>query len=154
VEQINVKIVEYNSTYAADTVRMWRESKEKAIGQRELHTFEEHVYFLDNILNKDNKIYIAIDVNINKVVGILAFNENEINQLYIHNDYQGMKLGINFLDFAKMNSGGSLTLYTFDINRDAQRFYEKNGFKAIGRGNDNEEKLEDIKYKWVACYEK
>jgi ribosomal protein S18 acetylase RimI-like enzyme len=43
---------------------------------------------------------------------------------------------------------------TSENNRNTQRFYEKNGFKAIGRGNDNEEKLKDIKYEWVACYEK
>lgn len=147
IRQNDIKIIQYNSAYAEDTVRMWRESKERAIGQKEIHSFENHVFFLNNILYKDNKIYIAIDNN--KVVGLIAFNENEVNQLYIHNDYQGMGLGKRLLDMAKSNSKVRLTLYTFEVNHKAQRFYEANGFKIIGRGHENEENLADIKYEWV-----
>ena len=145
----DIKIIEYDPAYAVDTVRMWRQSKKKAIGQEELHSFENHVHFLNCILIKNNKIYIAIDVKDDTVVGILASNQDEINQLYIHNDYQRKGLGTKFLDIAKSNSNGKLTLSTFEINRQAQLFYEKNGFKIIGRGDDNEENLKDIKYEWV-----
>ena len=151
LKNTDIKIIEYDQVYALDTVKMWRQSKEKAIGQRERHSFEDHVYFLNHILNKYNRIYIARDTTNNKVVGILAFNENEINQLYIHNDYQGKGIGRRFLDIAKMKSSGRLILYTFEVNRKAQRFYEKNGFKIVGRGNDNEEELDDIKYEWIDC---
>lgn len=147
MKQNNIKIIQYNSAYAEDTVRMWRESKERAISQKEIHSFEDHVFFLNNILNRDNEIYIATDNN--KVVGIIAFNGNEINQLYIHNDYQGKGLGKKLLRMAKINSKGRLTLYTFEVNHKAQRFYERNGFKIIGRGHENEENLDDIKYEWV-----
>ena len=145
----NIKIIEYNPVYAEDTVRMWRESKKKAIGQKEVHSFEDHIYFLNTILIKNNKIYIAMDVKHSMVIGMLAFNHEEVNQLYIHNDYQRMGLGKRLLDIAKSNSNGRLILYTFEINRKAQLFYEKQGFKIIGRGNDNEENLNDIKYEWV-----
>lgn len=151
MKETNIEIIEYNPIYATDTVKMWRESKERAIGQKEMHSFEDHLYFLNHILNKDNKIYIAIDINDNKVAGILAFNESEINQLYIHNDCQGKGIGKKFLEIAKTNSQGRLTLYTFEVNLKAQRFYENNGFKIIGRGNDNEENLDDIKYEWIDC---
>jgi ribosomal protein S18 acetylase RimI-like enzyme len=128
---------------------MWRQSKKKAIGQEEMHSFKNHVHFLNCILIKNNKIYVAIDVRNNAVVGMLASNQDEINQLYIHSDYQRQGLGTKFLDIAKSNSNGRLTLFTFEINRQAQLFYEKNGFKIIGRGDDNEENLKDIKYEWV-----
>jgi RimJ/RimL family protein N-acetyltransferase len=147
VEQNNIKIIEFDPVYAEDTVRMWRQSKERAIGQKEMHSFEDHISFLNNILSKDNKIIIGIHNN--KVVGMIAFNENEINQLYIHIDYQGKGLGRRFLELAKANSKGRLTLFTFEINHKAQRFYENNGFKIIGRGYENEENLDDIKYEWV-----
>jgi ribosomal protein S18 acetylase RimI-like enzyme len=149
LEWNNIKIVEYDSMYAEDTVGMWRESKERAIGQREIHSFEDHVFFLNHVLIKNNKIYIAIDND--KVVGIIAFNDNEINQLYILNDYQGKGLGKKLLGLAKTNSKGRLVLYTFEINKKAQRFYENNEFKIIGRGkgDGNEENLADIKYEWV-----
>lgn len=143
----NIKIIKYDSLYAEETVRMWRQSKETAIGQKEVHSFEDHVFFLNHIMSMDNKVYLAIDDN--KVVGILASNDNEINQLYIHNDYQGKGLGKRFLEIAKANSIGRLTLYTFEINHKAQRFYESNGFKIIGRGHENEESLNDIKYEWI-----
>ncbi|MCB2291519.1 GNAT family N-acetyltransferase [Clostridium sp. CS001] len=147
MEDNNIKIIEFDPVYAEETVTMWRQSKERAIAQKEMHSFENHVFFLNNILNKDNKIYIAIGNNI--VVGMIAFNENELNQLYIHIDYQGKGLGRRFLELAKANSNGKLTLFTFEINDKAQHFYEKNGFKIIGSGNENEENLNDIKYVWV-----
>lgn len=145
----NIKIVDYDPVYAAQIVEMWRTSKEKAIGQKEVHSFENHVDFLMNTLVKDNKIYIAIDMDNNEVVGILASNEKEVNQLYIHIDYQGRGIGKKLLDIAKSNSMGRLTLYTFEINKKAQSFYENNGFRIIGRGYENEENLEDILYEWV-----
>jgi ribosomal protein S18 acetylase RimI-like enzyme len=152
MEQNNIKIIEFEPIYSEDTVRMWRQSKERAIGRKEIHSFEDQVFFLNHILKKDNKIYIGIHNN--KVVGMIAFNENEINQLYIHMDYQGKGLGRKLLELAKANSKGRLTLYTFEVNHKAQRFYENSGFKIIGRGYENEENLDDIKYEWVDSDEK
>jgi ribosomal protein S18 acetylase RimI-like enzyme len=143
----NIEIIQYNPEYAIDTVKMWRESMEKAIGKPDPYPFEQHVNFLNNILCKDNIVYIAVENN--TVLGILAFNACEINQLYIHVDYQGIGLGRRLLELAKANSSGRLTLYTFEVNRKAQRFYENNGFKIIGRGYENMENLDDIKYEWV-----
>ena len=149
MEENNIKIVEYSPIYATQAVRMWRKSKENAIGQKEIHSFENHVDFLKNILIKDNNIYIAIDTINDEVVGILACNENEINQLYIHINYQGKGIGKKFIEIAKSNSKGRLTLYTFEVNKKAQKFYESNQFKIISRGSINEENLDDIKYEWV-----
>ncbi|GEM_PF-123141 len=147
MQQDDIKVIKYDPVYAEDTVRMWRESKERALGKKDIHPFEDHVFFLNHVLNKENEIYIAVDGN--KVAGIVAFNESEVNQLYIHIDYQGRGLGKKLLELAKANSIGRLTLYTFEVNKKAQRFYEKNGFKIIGRGYENEENLDDIKYEWV-----
>jgi hypothetical protein len=41
-------------------VEMWRESKEKAIGQKERLSFENHVYFLNHILPEQFQIYLAL----------------------------------------------------------------------------------------------
>lgn len=82
------------------------------------------------------------------MVGIVAFNSDELNQLYVANDQQGKGIGEILLNLAKEHSGGSLFLYTFEINKKAQRFYEKHGFVEIGRGYENEENLPDIKYEW------
>jgi ribosomal protein S18 acetylase RimI-like enzyme len=139
-------ITEYDPKYAEQTVQMWRESKESAIGQKEIHSFENHVNFLNTILAKQFQIELVLMDY--KVVGMIAYNDSEISQLYIDNDYQGIGLGKTLLDKAKRNSKGRLTLYTFEVNKIAQRFYEKHGFKVIGRGHENEENLADILYEW------
>jgi len=147
VNQQQFIITPYNPTYAEQTVVMWRDSKQQAIGQKEMHSIESHVYFLNHILLEQFQIDVALIDD--KVVGMVAFNEKEISQLYIHIDYQGLGLGQILLDKVKEQSSGRLTLYTFEVNKNAQRFYEKNGFKIIGRGHENEENLPDILYEWI-----
>jgi len=136
----------YSPELAKQTVAMWRESKEQAIGQIEMHSFDNHVYFLNHLLPEQYQIDVAmIDET---VVGMMAYNDSEISQLYIHLNYQGLGIGQTLLDRAKAQSIGKLTLYTFEVNEKAQRFYEKHGFKVIGRGHENEENLPDILYEW------
>ena len=125
---------------------MWRASKQQAIGQKEIHDFDNHVYFLNNILREQFDIDIAIIDE--EVVGMIAYNDREINQLYIHINYQGIGIGRTLLNKAKAQSSGKLTLYTFEVNKKAQLFYEKNGFKIVGKGHENEENLPDIQYEW------
>ncbi|MCR8849296.1 GNAT family N-acetyltransferase [Rossellomorea sp. SC111] len=139
-------IIPLDPQYAEETVAMWRESKERAIGQKEKHSVESHLYFLTEILPRQFQVDLAL-IN-GKVVGMAAYNDSEISQLYIHVDYQGFGIGQMLLDKAKAKSGGRLTLYTFEVNENAQRFYEKNGFVVIGRGRENEENLTDILYEW------
>ncbi|WP_274310280.1 GNAT family N-acetyltransferase [Solibacillus daqui] len=148
MNQHKMKITQYNSKYAEQTVDMWRDSKERAIGQKEIHSFENHVYSLDQILPEQFQIDLALIDE--KVVGVIAYNEREISQLYIHVDYQGIGIGQKLLDKVKAQSSGRLTLYTFEVNENAQRFYEKHGFEVIGRGHENEENLPDIQYEWIS----
>jgi ribosomal protein S18 acetylase RimI-like enzyme len=128
---------------------MWRDSKERAIGQKEIHSFENHLHFLNHILTKQYQIDLALVDD--KVVGMIAYNEREISQLYIHIGYQGIGIGKTLLEKVKEQSSGRLTLYTFEVNKNAQRFYEKHGFKIIGRGQENEENLPDIQYEWISA---
>lgn len=142
----NMKIVCYNPKYAVQTVQMWRDSKEKAIGQQEAHSFENHIYFLNHLLLKEYKIELALTGE--QVVGFVAYSDHEISQLYVHVDYQGKGIGLALLNKAKDSSSGRLILQTFEVNIAAQLFYERNGFKIISRGHENEENLPDIKYEW------
>ena len=90
---MEITIIEYDPSYAIQTVKMWRESKEQAIGKQEIHSFDDHVFFLNHILVKNNKVYLAIEASGEHVVGILACNENWVNQLYVHTIYQGRGIG-------------------------------------------------------------
>ncbi|WP_342429601.1 GNAT family N-acetyltransferase [Neobacillus sp. FSL H8-0543] len=146
MNQNKFQITPFNHKYAEQTVDMWRDSKELAIGQKEIHSFENHIYFLNHILNKQFQIDLALMDE--QVVGMIAYNEREISQLYIHIDFQGIGIGQTLLEKVKAQSSGRLTLYTFEVNENAQRFYEKHGFEIIGRGHENEENLPDIQYEW------
>jgi ribosomal protein S18 acetylase RimI-like enzyme len=146
VSDSKVKIIKYQPNYAKQTVEMWRNSKEAALGQKEIHSFDSHVDFLNQILAKQYQVdLVLID---EMVVGMIAYNEGEISQLYIHIDFQGNGIGQTLLARAKEQSAGRLILYTFEVNKKAQRFYEKHGFIIIGRGYENEEDLPDILYEW------
>jgi len=146
MNKLEIKVSKFDPKYAEPTVKMWRDSKERAIGQAEIHSFESHLYFIKHILSEKYQIDLAfID---EKVVGMIAYNETEISQLYIHIDHQGMGIGQTLLHKVKAQASGKLTVYTFEVNKNAQRFYEKNGFEMIGRGNENEENLPDIRYEW------
>ncbi|MEH7493213.1 GNAT family N-acetyltransferase [Neobacillus niacini] len=141
-----VEIIKYKPNYAKQTVEMWRNSKEAALGQKEIHSFGTHVDFLNQILVEKYQVDLALIDE--KVVGIIAYNKKEISQLYIHIDYQGIGIGQKLLARAKEQSTGRLTLFTFEVNKKAQRFYEKHGFKIVGKGYENEEGLPDILYEW------
>jgi ribosomal protein S18 acetylase RimI-like enzyme len=146
VSDSKLVIIKYNPDYAVQTVEMWRNSKEEALGQKEIHSFDNHMDFLNQILVENYQVDLALMEDL--VVGIIAYTEREISQLYIHTDYQGMGIGQNLLERAKEQSTGRLTLYTFEVNKKAQHFYEKHEFKMIGRGNENEEGLPDILFEW------
>ena len=148
-ERPEIEIIDYDDKYARDAVKMWRDSKEKAIGQKDIHGFEEHLAFLRFVLVKENKVFLAIDKETGTVAGLMAVKGNELDQLYIHNDYQKKGIGSRLLNLAKEMSPGKLELFTFEINTNARAFYEKHGFKIIGRNFENEENLPDIKYEWV-----
>ena len=146
MNQQRFSLVQYDSRYAEQTVEMWRNSKERAIAQKENHSFESHIYFLNHILPSMFQIDLALIED--KVVGMIAYNKSEISQLYIDINYQRKGIGEMLLNKAKAQSNGKLTLSTFEINKQAQRFYEKNGFVIVSRGIENEEKLPDIQYEW------
>lgn len=144
----HVVIVPYEPQYAGETVSMWRESKESAIQQEEKSSFNHHVNFVNNILSRKYKIELAlIDQH---VVGLIAYDANEVNQLYVHIDHQNKRIGELLLDRAKVQSAGRLTLQTFDINHQARRFYEKHGFRLIKSGLiNNEERLPALLFEWI-----
>lgn len=145
---MKIGIIPYDERYSEETVRMWRDSKEKALGQNDIHDFADHLNFLKTVLVNGNQVFLAIDEKIDKSVGILAIDGKFINQLYIHTDYQNAGIGTRLLNLAKNLSNGTLRLYTFEVNKQAQKFYEKHGFEIIGRGFENEENLSDILYEW------
>ncbi|MEZ4863611.1 MAG: GNAT family N-acetyltransferase [Caldilineaceae bacterium] len=142
------KIIAYDEQYALATVQMWRASMERALGIKDHHTWEEQLNYLKELVQKYS-VYLALDEAADQVVGFMVVGGTELDQLYIHVDYQGRGIGTQLLTLAKALSPGKLQLYTFEVNQKAQAFYEKHGFTIIGRGVESESGMADIRYEWV-----
>jgi putative acetyltransferase len=83
------------------------------------------------------------------LVGFIAFREGWIDQLYVLPSSQGQGIGTALLQVAQSQSG-CLSLWTFQRNKSARRFYEKHGFVLVNETNGarNEEKEPDAMYSW------
>ncbi len=82
-------------------------------------------------------------------VAFMAMENEFIDQLYIHPDYQRQGIGKALLDFARKQSPDHVWLYTLRINVNARAFYEKNGFVAEKFGISPAPELEpDVEYHW------
>lgn len=87
----------------------------------------------------------------NGPLGYVALSEEgEVTSLYIRKDTRGQGLGARLLDRAKADHA-RLSLWTFQANAGARRFYGRAGFKETDRSDgDNEEGLPDIQFGWAA----
>ena len=83
------------------------------------------------------------------MIGIIAFREGWIDQLYVLPKTQGQGVGTALLAVAT-SAWPELMLWTFQRNTGARRFYERHGFVAVEEtdGSLNEEKEPDVRYCW------
>ncbi|MEM8555098.1 MAG: GNAT family N-acetyltransferase [Pseudomonadota bacterium] len=87
-----------------------------------------------------------------EVTGFLGQSPNTIISLYVHSQMRGQGIGSALLNHAK-GRAKTLTLWTFQANTGAQRFYLRHGFREVARtdGDTNDERLPDIEYRWDAA---
>jgi len=83
------------------------------------------------------------------LIGIIAFRQEWIDQLYVLPDFHGRGVGTALLQVAR-SSHSRLQLWTFQRNNAARRFYEARGFVAIRQtdGAAIHEKEPDVLYLW------
>ncbi|WP_193776199.1 GNAT family N-acetyltransferase [Streptomyces sp. E2N166] len=84
------------------------------------------------------------------VVGVMVLEEGELSQLYLAPDWRGRGIGDRFVALAKERRPEGLSLWTFQVNAPAHRFYERHGFTAVEwtDGAGNEEREPDVRYVW------
>ena len=85
-----------------------------------------------------------------QVVGLIVVRDGWIEQLYVDPAWQRRGTGAQLLTLAKEHQPSGLQLWTFQVNRPAQQFYERQGFSAVERtdGSANEEREPDLRYVW------
>lgn len=85
-----------------------------------------------------------------RIVGLMVLDRDQLSQLYLDPDRRGRGIGDRFVDLAKRRRPGGLSLWTFQVNKPAHRFYERHGFVAVEYtdGSGNEEQEPDVRYVW------
>jgi GNAT superfamily N-acetyltransferase len=114
-----------------------------------LHTDAETREWVATVVLPGQEVWIAeID---GQVVGYLARDGAELNDLYVRPGYQGRGIGAALLALAMERSPGELLLWAFQRNAGARRFYERHGFEeiALTDGAGNEEREPDVRYRWA-----
>jgi GNAT superfamily N-acetyltransferase len=113
-----------------------------------LHTEEEDRGFIEDVILKECVVTVAEAGD--GIVSFLARQEEEVRMLYTHPDLIGGGAGSLLLEAAKESGVSALELWCFQANVYARRFYERRGFKPVRAtdGQDNEEKMPDIRYRW------
>jgi ribosomal protein S18 acetylase RimI-like enzyme len=129
---------------------LWRVAREKSLPdfqrQKGYFFYEDQNYFRDHVLKKNHVWVVEVD---DHPVAFMAMENDFIDQLYIHPDYQRRGIGKALLDFARERSPEHVWLYTLQVNVNARTFYEKNGFIAEKFGiSPPPESEPDIEYHW------
>ena len=93
--------------------------------------------------------FVAVDPD-GRVVGFMSLRDDDLDHLYVAPDRHDRGIGSRFVELAKERRPGGLGLYTFQVNANARRFYERRGFKVerLGNGESNEEGQPDVRYAW------
>jgi ribosomal protein S18 acetylase RimI-like enzyme len=112
------------------------------------HSDDQVREWVHDVLVTRGDTWVATDAR--RVVGMMVVRPDDLDQLYVAPDRLGSGIGRRLLDQAKAISPAGLTLYTFQVNERARRFYERNGFveAGLGDGSANEEGQPDVRYVW------
>nr|WP_254438011.1 GNAT family N-acetyltransferase [Ruegeria arenilitoris] len=112
----------------------------------ELHSCAETIAFCGRMIDQG---WVTVAEADDGVIGFLALNGDDIHSLYLTSAARGQGVGQRLLQHAKSRRA-QLSLFAFQANLGAQRFYERNGFAEVARsdGAGNDENLPDIKYVW------
>jgi GNAT superfamily N-acetyltransferase len=112
------------------------------------HNDDEVRGWIRRLVASAQETWVAVDGG--RVLGMMVVGPGDLDQLYVAPDQLGAGIGRRLLEVAKERFPDGLSLYTFQVNDRARRFYERNGFAAewFGDGSANEEAQPDIRYVW------
>jgi len=113
-----------------------------------LHTPDEDRRFFREHVFAECRVWGAFESGV--MLGIIAFREGWIDQLYVLPCAQGRGIGAALLEIVR-SGGKDLSLWTFQRNAAARRFYERHGFVVMKQtdGSGNEEREPDVLYRWA-----
>jgi GNAT superfamily N-acetyltransferase len=112
-----------------------------------LHTAEEDLGYIGGLFG-DHEVWVA--ENDAGVLGFAILSSDQLLQIHVSPDQQNQGVGTRLLDRAKERRPAGFSLWTFQKNEGARRFYERHGLDAVRltNGEGNEEREPDVQYAW------
>jgi len=105
--------------------------------------------WIAEVLLPTEEVWVVTDPG-EVVVAMMALSSEMLDQLYVVPAWTGRGIGSRLIELAKSRRPSGLDLYTFQVNADARRFYERHDFVEVARGDGskNEEGQPDVRYAW------
>lgn len=108
------------------------------------HWKDNYNYVKEALPGAEVYVYLIDD----EIVGFIGLNNNYIEGLFVHQSFQGKGVGTSLLNKAKENQG-TLSLNVYKKNKDAIKFYTKNGFRITYEKFDDSVKEIEYLMNWV-----
>lgn len=129
---------------------LWTRSKKRAypwLAIEQAHTPEEDFAYFSRTVCVRCEVWVALRAA--RIAGLLALEGSHVDQLYVEPGEQGTGVGSALLAHAKALRPAGLSLFTFQRNARARRFYEARGFRAVQFGvSPPPENEPDVRYAW------
>lgn len=131
----------------APIARLMRSTYERMDYISRLHTPEEDIAYIGGLLS-DQEVWVA-ESNVG-VLGFATLSSNQLLQIHVAPAAQNQGIGSRLLTRAKERRPAGFTLWTFQKNDGARRFYERHGLTLVQLtdGEGNEEREPDAQYAW------
>jgi GNAT superfamily N-acetyltransferase len=112
-----------------------------------LHTPEEDLAYIGGLFG-EREIWVA--ENDAGVVGFAILATAELTQMHVAPGEQNAGIGSALLARVKERRPAGFSLWTFQKNVGARRFYERHGLDVVllTEGEGNEEQEPDVQYAW------
>ncbi len=132
------------------TVGVWERSRwgvQPWLEERMNYTHEDNLRHFRDVVMREYQVWLAVADS--EVVGLIAFSEGDVDQLYVEPRWQGRGVGSALLERAKELSPRGITLHTHQRNERARAFYEGRGFRIAKMGvSPAPESEPDVQYAW------
>jgi len=147
---IKIHVRPYQESDRDEVVTLWRASKRKAfpyIAVQQRHTLAEDRYYFHSVISKKCAVWLA--ENEEGLLGMMALQDDFIDQLFVATTAQGQGVGTALLNKALELSPDRLRAFTFQKNRAARAFFEKHNFLIVDAGlSPTPENEPDLEYVW------
>ncbi|OGM29497.1 hypothetical protein A2630_00695 [Candidatus Woesebacteria bacterium RIFCSPHIGHO2_01_FULL_44_10] len=143
--EINFEIAEFEPKYQGQVVDVVGKGlmELEVIPKSDEPLQDEDLYQIPEIYKDRGRFWVALEGDL--VIGTVAIRDMgndtaKLNRMFVLSDYHGKGVGQALFNhaiaFAKKQGYKEVVLNTHFLMKRAHRFYEKNGFKRIGKEKD------------------